>query len=409
MQVIRKEWFFLRGRLTLPQRLNYMASTLTYFDGWQKAIFYLAPVWVLTTGTMPLITDAKTFLLMFVPYFILTFLVFEEAGRGYGRAALIEQYNMGRFAAFAWSTVGLFRKNLRFRVTSKDNLSATQTAARVMSPQILVSGLNILAIGVGILLWTFGRHLPIDGLIANIVWASVNFTMAFLIVKFTLLRTKFKRKEYRFPVPLPAYVAFGDDAQIMMTVDDISSSGCRLYGRLPASAQLGDLLHGELLMPGEALPFTAWIAALIPGESAGEHYTKAIGLAFQWQDNKDRDQLDLFLYGSDLQWQLHGLNDRVRTPTEVIQQRLSGQQAQDDSTWTPGPPWNFRVASRPPNPACSVGLTARRRCASSPASGVSMATTRCPCANSPGAARTWLLCAQPAAWPKSARRPACST
>ena len=316
---------------------------------------------------------------------------------------------MGRFAAFAWSTVGLFRKNLRFRVTSKDTLSATQTAARVMSPQILVSGLNILAIGVGILLWTFGRHLPIDGLIANIVWASVNFTMAFLIVKFTLLRTKFKRKEYRFPVPLPAYVAFGDDAQIMMTVDDISSSGCRLYGRLPASAQLGDLLHGELLMPGEALPFTAWIAALIPGESAGEHYTKAIGLAFQWQDNKDRDQLDLFLYGSDLQWQLHGLNDRVRTPTEVIQQRLSGQQAQDDSTWTPGPPWNFRVASRPPNPACSVGLTARRRCASSPASGVSMATTRCPCANSPGAARTWLFCAQPAAWPKSARRPACST
>lgn len=337
MQVIRKEWFFLRGRLTLPQRLNYMASTLTYFDGWQKAIFYLAPVWVLTTGTMPLITDAKTFLLMFVPYFILTFLVFEEAGRGYGRAALIEQYNMGRFAAFAWSTVGLFRKNLRFRVTSKDTLSATQTAARVMAPQILVSGLNILAIGVGILLWTFGRHLPIDGLIANIVWASVNFTMAFLIVKFTLLRTKFKRREYRFPMALPAYVAFGDDAQIMMTVDDISSSGCRLYGRFPASAQLGDLLHGELLMPGEALPFTAWIAALIPGESAGEHYTKAIGLAFQWQDNKDRDQLDLFLYGSDLQWQLHGLNDRVRTPTEVIQQRLSGQQAQDEQhldTWT---------------------------------------------------------------------------
>lgn len=337
MQVIRKEWFFLRGRLTLPQRLNYMASTLTYFDGWQKAIFYLAPVWVLTTGTMPLITDAKTFLLMFVPYFILTFLVFEETGRGYGRAALIEQYNMGRFAAFAWSTVGLFRKNLRFRITSKDNLSATQTAARVMSPQILVSGLNILAIGVGILLWTFGRHLPIDGLIANIVWASVNFTMAFLVVKFTLLRTKFKRKEYRFPVALPAYVTFGDDAQIMMTVDDISSSGCRLYGRFPASAQLGDLLHGELLMPGKALPFTAWIAALIPGESAGEHYTKAIGLAFQWQDNKDRDQLDLFLYGSDLQWQLQGLNDRVRTPTEVIQQRLSGQQAEDEQhldTWT---------------------------------------------------------------------------
>ncbi len=105
MQVIRHELFFLRGRLSIAQRLNYLASTLTYFDGWQKAIFYLAPAWVLITGSMPLIADAQVFLALFVPYFILTFLVFEEAGRGYGRSTLIEQYNMARFAAFAWATI----------------------------------------------------------------------------------------------------------------------------------------------------------------------------------------------------------------------------------------------------------------------------------------------------------------
>lgn len=327
MQVIKHEWLFLRGKMSVAQRLNYIASTLTYFDGWQKGIFYLAPAWVLITGSMPLIADAQTFLMLFVPYFILTFLVFEEAGRGYGRSALIEQYNMARFAAFAWATAGLFRRNLRFKVTTKDGLSASQTEARIMSPQITVATLNVLAIMVGLVLWSLSRHLPVDGLIANIVWASINFVMAFLVVQFTLLRTRFKRKDYRFPVPLPAEVSFAGEATSTMTVDDISSSGCRLYGRFPERIGVGDTITGHLLMPGDTLPFTATVAALIPGEAQGERYTKAIGLAFQWPDGKARDRLDLFLYGSDLQWQLHGLNDRVSTPTEIVKQRLAGQHA----------------------------------------------------------------------------------
>ena len=77
---------------------------LTYFDGWQKGIFYLAPVVVLLTGTMPL-TPPPDFLLHFVPYYLLTLWTFEEVGRGYGRTLFVEQYNMARFAAFAWATL----------------------------------------------------------------------------------------------------------------------------------------------------------------------------------------------------------------------------------------------------------------------------------------------------------------
>ena len=50
MHVWRKEGILVRRGLTLAQRLNYLASVLTYFDGWQKAIFYFAPVIVLLTG-----------------------------------------------------------------------------------------------------------------------------------------------------------------------------------------------------------------------------------------------------------------------------------------------------------------------------------------------------------------------
>lgn len=318
MQVVRREWFFLRGRLTLAQRLNYMASALTYFDGWQKAIFYLAPVWVLATGAMPLIADTATFLALFVPYFILTFVVFEEVGRGYGRSTLIEQYNMARFAAFMWATLGLLRRNLRFRVTRKEADSATEFQTRLMAPQILVATLNILAIAVGVAIWVHFRHLPLHGLVANIIWASVNFAMAFLVLRFTFTRAHYRRREYRFPLPLPASIAL-DDRALMMTVDDVSSAGCRLYGRLPeAYAAIGGRVRGNLLLPGEIVPFTARVASHIPGESDGEHYVKAVGLEFQWDDTAHRDRLELFLYGSDLQWHINRINDRIRTPTEAL-------------------------------------------------------------------------------------------
>ena len=47
MQALRSARHLARARLTLPQRVNYLATVLTYFDGWQKAVFYVAPAVVL--------------------------------------------------------------------------------------------------------------------------------------------------------------------------------------------------------------------------------------------------------------------------------------------------------------------------------------------------------------------------
>lgn len=41
MQVWKKEGILFNSRLTIAQRLNYFASMVTYFDGWQKGIFSL--------------------------------------------------------------------------------------------------------------------------------------------------------------------------------------------------------------------------------------------------------------------------------------------------------------------------------------------------------------------------------
>lgn len=332
MQVIRREWFFLRGQLTLAQRLNYMASTLTYFDGWQKAVFFLAPVWVLFTGTMPLVATAREFLPLFVPYLVLTFWVFEEVGRGYGRAAMIEQYNMARFAAFAWSTLGLLRRNLRFGVTPKDGLSPRHVEAWTMAPQIAVSVLNVLAIAAAVALWPRLQHLPLWGLVANVVWGSVNALVAFAVVRFTLARSDWRRREYRFPIPLPAWVRFAGDEAAMMTVQDISPAGCRLHGWLPPAIAAGDVITGELVLPDGRLPFRARVAALI--RNRDDTGVRAVGLEFELAGADLRDRLDLFLYGSDLQWRLHGLKERIRTPLEALLGNRRGTGQEPAGNWT---------------------------------------------------------------------------
>lgn len=337
MQVIRREWFFLRSRLTLPQRLNYMASAVTYFDGWQKAIFYFIPAWVLLTGTMPLVASAREFLPLFLPFFVLNFIVFEEVGRGYGRTSTIEQYNMARFAAFAWSTLGLVRRTLRFKVTAKDGASTMRTETSSVSLQIVVAAVNLVAIVGGLALFDARQHLPLDGLVANVIWAAINLALAVLVVQFTLLRTRFHRREYRFPLPIPAMVSF-DGVRQPMVVDDISATGCRIYGRFPEATKRGDTLAGELHLPGNTLQFNSTVAALIPGHAGTARFTKALGVEFNWEDATSRAELETFLFGSDLQWHMHELTETIRTPTQYLGQLLTGRLRHEDDSmhhWTP--------------------------------------------------------------------------
>lgn len=318
MQVWRSEGILFSKGLTLPQRLNYLASVITYFDGWQKGIFYFAPVIVLLTGIMPIEADGTAFLIRFVPYFLLSFLLFEELARGYGRSVLIEQYNMARFMALAWSTLFFFRRKLRFRVTAK-NRSARMNRVVNLLPQFMVLGLNGIAIPIGIVLFYATGHLPQDGLIANIAWSVVNALIAFGVLRFAMRAFQFRRNDYRFPLPL---VAVLDDenaaAPVHVTVDDVSSSGCRLYGRFAPPAEEGAIVSGKLVLPCGALPFKARITVLSRG-GVGEHsYVKAIGCTFLWSSTARKDVLELFLYGSDLQWILQDIQDRIETPTECM-------------------------------------------------------------------------------------------
>ncbi|HKJ71553.1 MAG TPA: glycosyltransferase family 2 protein [Gammaproteobacteria bacterium] len=318
MQVWRREGVVTARGLTLAQRLNYLASMATYFDGWQKVVFYLAPVVVLTTGVMPIEVLGLPFLAHFLPYYLLNFWAFEELARGFGRSVYIEQYNMARFAAFLRATLGWFQRGGRFQVTPKG--AGAEDPRWFLVPQSAVLALNAGAIGVGALLVTRDYGLAPGAFAANLFWAGLNTWLAWAVVRFTL-RLPHRRREYRFPVALPVRVGpEGGQAQQVALVRDLSPDGLRLWSSEAAPwLEPGSVVAGEVLLPGGAVPFRGEVRDT--GESRGG---RDVGLALSALQEADRDQLALFLFGSDLQWRFFHLSEAVPTPLETLRRWLGG-------------------------------------------------------------------------------------
>lgn len=330
MQVWRKEGIIFARGLTIPQRLNYLASAITYFDGWQKAIFYISPVLVLVLGWLPIVDiGSTTFLWHFIPYYALTFLAFEEINRGYGRVLQTEQFNMTRFWALMVSTLGWFRRKITFLVTPK-SVASIHGEHHYMIPQYTILGANAVAIPLGI----WGYHaLSMGALMANVLWASVNIGLAVLVVIMTMMRHH-RRGEYRFPVPIVVRIEDPSDLTELAIAEDISLSGFRLYSRLAQEIAVHGKISGRLLLPDAEIPFDAEVV----GENDGETgKIRTVGCRFLWRDNATRDRLGLFLHGSNLQWRVLGLSERVRTPLERLRAWLIGREVHGDTIrrWIP--------------------------------------------------------------------------
>lgn len=72
MQILRsRENPVLVPGLTVAQRLNYIASTATYFDAYTKLIFLLTPSIILVTGVQALSVSPAAFVLHWTPCFVL--------------------------------------------------------------------------------------------------------------------------------------------------------------------------------------------------------------------------------------------------------------------------------------------------------------------------------------------------
>jgi len=311
MNVWRKEGILFTRGLSLAQRLNYLATVLAYFDGWQKAFFYFAPVYVLMAGAMPIGVDGGVFLLHFAPYIALNFLAFEEIARGYGRSFLIEQYNMARFASFAWSTLGMFRIRTRFGVTAKKTGEASPMLPYLL-PQMAVIGLNVAAIPVGIFLFYSAGHLPQDGMWANVFWATINTGLALMVVRFTRRQSDNRRDEYRFHFPVAARLG-----GVLGTVDDLSPKGLSFYGAIGDPA-IGAHLPLVLYLPDGPLLAELEIRSAVSAAQGDARYTRLVGGAFHELQLAEEQRVEQFLYGSNIQRELNRYQEDSLTPLQRL-------------------------------------------------------------------------------------------
>ena len=325
MQVLRQEGVLLTPHLTVAQKINYLASMTTYFDGWQKAIFWLAPVVVLLTGWMPIDANGWIFLCWFLPFFLLSIAAFEEMSRGYGNIVMTEQYNFARFAAFAWATLGLLIGPRKFRVTNKSMSQRHQAFLQVL-PQWLLMGLSVAAVLWGCWQWWHGPYLPVYAFYFNLAWVSVNLVCGIGLMRHIARTERFhQRNEYRFDLPLPLAVGdWGEDAfqlaqrKPSLTIDNISSDGCHVQGAFPDGVRPGQSLTGLVHMPGGAQQVRLDVVQSQALQGEGHSDEQAVRCKLQWASDAARDNVEQLLFGNDLQWHLQSLEERGSTPSQWL-------------------------------------------------------------------------------------------
>ncbi|MBX3705324.1 MAG: glycosyltransferase [Pseudomonadales bacterium] len=326
MQTWRMEGVLTARGLTLEQRLSYLATLIAYFEGWQRAILFMAPVAVLLFGIMPIAAVDYEFLKRFIPYFVLSYWAFEETSRGYGGRLLNEQFLMIRFGVFIAATFALFMRNLEFVVTPK-GMGEREATLRLLWPQWLVLALSLGAVPIGVLRYWQSGHLPFDALVANVVWAGIIAIIAVSAIRHALRVASYRRREYRFPLTMPFRV-HGPESDSLMLVKDLSPAGCRLWGTGVAAYRSGDTLSGELLLPDGRVPVQATVRAIVQGDSddrapGTQARIASAGCEFVWESPERRTALELFLYGSDLQWRFNGMAERTPTPIERISRHVA--------------------------------------------------------------------------------------
>ncbi len=240
MQVFLKDNPLFKRGLTLSQRINYFASMITYFDGFQKLIFYTAPLVVLLTGIFPIKTTLSEFLPVFIPHIVLSLWAFEEMSRGYGRYFLLEQYNIARFFSFMKSVLGFLKiRRPRFKVTEKENSGYAKWGEAMPQLAVLLGS----AVGIGYAFAVFNEITNRGLYAANMFWAGFNLSVALLCLMWTL-RRKILRKDFRFPANFPAVVEEGENV-ISVSVEDIHDKGCAILSPIAFKREIYVSLETE--------------------------------------------------------------------------------------------------------------------------------------------------------------------
>lgn len=301
MQVWMKEGFLFSKGLTLAQRLSYLASTSTYFEGWQKAIVYFLPIVVILTGWLPIAWSGPAFLLLFSAWLLTGMMVNEVVSRGYAKTLWMEEYNFFRYFTFMRATLALVVPiNWRFVVTPKGR-AVGNGFVRKLLPQAFIGAGAAIALVVGTWLFMTRGHLPAGAFAVTVVFLSFDLILSWRALRFAGGRAHQRRGSHRFPIPLPVSV---EKAGLRgpIVAEDVSSEGMLLATQVRSTFKN---VKGVLHLPNGDLPFRGTVTRRF-GDGR-------IGIQFKWSSPAEADPLNICLYGNTLQWDINSWSETKPT------------------------------------------------------------------------------------------------
>ncbi len=145
--------------LSFKQRVSHFAAIFTYFDSYQKLIFFIIPVVFLATGILPIrFASGIEFFIKWSLYYVLIMLTNIALGRGYFKYLEVEKYNTLKMFTFIKASFSLVSsKKQTFRVTPKTVESTIKQKERgELKIQIMLLVVVFLAVAAGAVKIGFG-------------------------------------------------------------------------------------------------------------------------------------------------------------------------------------------------------------------------------------------------------------
>jgi cellulose synthase/poly-beta-1,6-N-acetylglucosamine synthase-like glycosyltransferase len=213
MQVCRLEGVPFTRKLNLRQNICYALLALAYADSWRKLALYLAPPLSLLFEVPPVYGEPSSFLFFFLPYCTLALIAYSEFSGGFNRLLLIETFDMARLGVGILATWGLFRRRIRFRISSK-RLTG-RPALNLILPQLAIG-----AVCAGAVLVVLFRWLSVaQGFreAASPMWLEAillvlclyHFALSALVLRLAIRSGSFDEVNFAHAVELPLRVVGG--------------------------------------------------------------------------------------------------------------------------------------------------------------------------------------------------------
>jgi cellulose synthase (UDP-forming) len=238
-------------------------------------------------------------------------------GRGSFRYLQTEQYNLLKMFTFiSASTVLLWRRPLRFRVTPKQvNASARALERRQVVPHTVLLAVIALASAVGVLNLVCGltmRYADPGVVAVTLAWALASGgLLAGTLVQ--VLRRLHDRSSYRFVASVPALLAQADGSMAPVSTEDLSQYGCSIITRADTAVASRPVLTLEL--PEGPLKIQVEVVHERPLADG----SRRLGVRFRGMGALDRERLIEFVFVTVARRQGRGsqLRDWLQTPVEI--------------------------------------------------------------------------------------------